>query len=148
MLPQATVQILGAIDNKISLPLPLFTGIRAGFPSPANDYMESVIDLTEVMVNHPSSTFFARAVGNSMQDAGICDGDILVVDKSITPSPGHIAICFIDGEFTVKRIAKDPQDDKALLLVPENENFSTIKVTEDNDFLVWGVVTWSVKKMH
>ncbi|MEI8201576.1 MAG: translesion error-prone DNA polymerase V autoproteolytic subunit, partial [Bacteroidota bacterium] len=114
------------------------------FPSPAADYIDLSIDLNKELVRNPSSTFFGRVKGSSMKDAGITEGDVLVIDKSIIPFDGATAVCFIDGEFTLKRIEvrKD-----ALYLVPANESFKPIKVTAENDFVVWGVVTYVIKKM-
>lgn len=125
------------------LSLPYFDGgIAAGFPSPAQDYIDLKIDLNTELIANPSSTFYARVKGTSMQDAGISDGDILVIDKSIEPHDGATAVCFIDGEFTLKyiKIEKD-----AIYLVPANPKFQPIKVTEENDFCIWGIVTFSIK---
>ena len=124
--------------------LPYFDGgIAAGFPSPAQDFEDLKIDLNTELISNPSSTFYARVKGTSMQDAGISDGDILVIDKSITPHNGATAVCFIDGEFTLKyiKIEKD-----AVYLVPANPKFQPIKVTEENDFCIWGIVTFSIKR--
>lgn len=117
-------------------------GIAAGFPSPAQDYIDLKIDLNTELISNPSSTFYARVKGTSMQDAGIMDGDILVIDRSLEPHDGATAVCFIDGEFTLKfiKIEKD-----AIYLVPANPKFQPIKVTEDNDFCIWGIVTYSIK---
>lgn len=125
------------------LPLPIVEGgIAAGFPSPAQDYIDLKIDLNKELIANPSSTFYGRVKGTSMKDAGIEDGDILVIDKSIEPQDGDTAVCFIDGEFTIKYI-KIEQD--AVYLVPANSKFQTLKVTEDNNFCIWGVVTYSIK---
>ena len=130
----------------ISVELP---EIKAGFPSPAQDYVENGIDLNRELVKNPSSTFFGRARGNSMEGAGIFDGDLLIIDKSLEPREGAIAVCFIDGEFTLKRIHFEKHDGlvTAIWLQPENEQFSPIKVTQDNQFIIWGVVTYTIKKM-
>jgi DNA polymerase V len=125
--------------------LPLYSGIAAGFPSPANDYLESTIDLNKELIRNPSSTFFGRVSGLSMKDAGIDDSDILIVDKSIAPRDNLIAVCFIDGEFTLKKIKLGR---KAITLLPANENYSPIVVTEENDFLIWGIVTYVIKNMQ
>ena len=131
-------------DISSSLPLPYAEdGIRAGFPSPAQDYMELSIDLNKELIKNPSSTFYGRVVGNSMQDENIVEGDILVIDKSLELVDGDIAVCFVDGEFTVKRVKLEKD---AAYLVPSNPDYPTIKVTEDNEFLVWGVVTYTIKK--
>jgi len=125
------------------LPLPLVDGgIAAGFPSPAQDYIDLKIDLNKELISNPSSTFYGRVKGSSMKVAGIVDGDILVIDKSIEPQDGDTAVCFIDGEFTLKYIKIQPD---AVYLIPANPSFKPIKVTEENNFCIWGVVTYSIK---
>lgn len=130
-------------DTETSLSLPLVEGgIVAGFPSPAQDYIDLKIDLNKELINNPSSTFYGRVKGSSMQDAGIMDGDILVIDKSLQPQDGDTAVCFVDGEFTIKYIKIEAD---AVYLVPANSKFQPIKVTEENNFCIWGVVTYSIK---
>ena len=128
----------------ISVELP---EIKAGFPSPAQDYVENGIDLNRELVKNPSSTFFGRARGTSMEGAGIFDGDLLIIDKSLEPREGAIAVCFIDGEFTLKRIHFERHEGQvtAIWLQPENEQFTPIKVTQDNQFIIWGIVVHSVR---
>lgn len=118
-------------------------GIRAGFPSPAQDYIEQAIDLNKELIKHPASTFFGKVVGDSMNDEGIEEGDILVIDKSLELINGDLAVCFIDGDFTVKRVKLESD---AAYLIPSNPNYPTIKVTQENDFIVWGIVTYTIKK--
>lgn len=125
--------------------IPLVEGIRAGFPSPAEDFMEPTLDLNHYVIKNPASTFYARIVGDSMEGAGISDGDIVVIDKSLEPKDGNIAVCFIDGEFTLKRILLDKGH---LWLQPANPKFKPIEITEENHFLVWGVVTHVVKNFY
>lgn len=120
-------------------------GIRAGFPSPAQDCMQESIDLNKELVRHPATTFYARVVGDSMTDAGISDGDLLVIDKGLSPQNNDIVVAFIDGEFTLKRIQLD-KTNQCLWLMPANDKYKPIKVTEDNDFIIWGVVTYSIRK--
>lgn len=133
-------------DTDTQLVLPIADGgIKAGFPSPAQDFMDLSIDLNKELVKHPSSTFYGRVSGDSMIDAGIYDGDILIIDKSLEPKDGDMAVCFIDGEFTIKYIKIE---EKVIWLVPANANYKPIKVTEDNDFLIWGIVTYSIKKQR
>lgn len=123
--------------------LPYFDGgVKAGFPSPAQDYIDLKIDLNTELISNPSTTFYARVKGTSMQDAGISDGDILIIDKSLQPKDGDTAVCFIDGEFTLKYIRIEPE---AIFLVPANPEFKPIKVTEENNFCIWGIVTYSIK---
>ncbi|WP_294590178.1 translesion error-prone DNA polymerase V autoproteolytic subunit [uncultured Bacteroides sp.] len=133
-----------SIDISTSLPLQYADeGIRAGFPSPAQDYMEQAIDLNKEIVKHPASTFYGRVVGDSMRDEGIEEGDILVIDKSLELMDDDLAVCFIDGEFTVKRVRLETD---AAWLIPANPDYPKIKVTADNDFIVWGIVTYTIKK--
>ena len=121
--------------------------IKAGFPSPAQDYVENGIDLNRELVRNPSSTCFGRARGSSMEGAGIYDGDLLVIDKSLEPYEGAVAVCFIDGEFTLKRIHFEREAGQmvAVWLMPENESFHPIKVTQENQFVIWGIVTHSIR---
>ncbi|WP_136667679.1 LexA family transcriptional regulator [Flavobacterium sp. H122] len=119
-------------------------GVSAGFPSPAADFTENTIDLNKELCENPLATFYIRVKGNSMIDAGINNGDILIVDRSIEARDNKIAVCLIDGEFTVKRIKLD---DNCLYLLPENSNYQPIKVTEDNQFMVWGIVTYIIKSV-
>ena len=131
-------------DQSLELSLPYADGgIKAGFPSPAQDYIESAIDLNKEIVKHPASTFYGRVVGDSMRDEGIEEGDILVIDKSLELMDDDLAVCFIDGEFTVKRVRLETD---AAWLVPSNPDYPLIKVTADNDFIVWGIVTYTIKK--
>ena len=107
--------------------------------------MEPTLDLNSYVIKNPASTFYARIVGDSMEGAGISDGDIVVIDKSLEPKDGNIAVCFIDGEFTLKRILLDKGH---LWLQPANPKFKPIEITEENHFLVWGVVTHVVKNFY
>lgn len=120
------------------------SGIKAGFPSPAADFEENKISLDAILVKNKEATFYAKATGNSMTGAGIDDGDILVIDRSIEPINDKIAVCLIDGEFTVKRIQRE---ENALFLMPENSLYKPIKIEEYNDFIIWGIVTYVIKKM-
>ena len=120
-------------------------GICAGFPSPAQDYIEGGIDLNRELVKNPEATFFGRVSGDSMTGAGIDDGDLIVIDKSLQASEGDIAVCFLDGEFTLKRIHIEKD---VMWLVPENPKYKKIKVTPDQNFMVWGVVTYSIKDVR
>lgn len=124
--------------------IPVIGNLTCGFPSPADDHLEDHIDLNKEFIKNRNSTFFGRVSGDSMKEAGIDDGDLLIIDKSLQPRDGKIAVCFIDGEFTVKRlrVSKD-----SVLLVPENKKYKTIEVTKDNDFLIWGIVTSVIKNI-
>ena len=130
-------------ETKLSRPF-IDQGISAGFPSPAQDFIDLSIDLNKELIKHPSSTFFGRVRGTSMKDAGIDNGDLLIVDKSINPTDGKIAVCFIDGEFTVKRLKVEKD---CCWLVPENESYEPIRVTAENDFIVWGIVIYVIKAL-
>lgn len=120
-------------------------GIRAGFPSPAQDYMSDSIDLNQELIRHPATTFYARAVGDSMKVCGIDDGDLLVIDKAIDPQEGDIVVAYIDGEFTLKKVKLEP-DGSCLWLIPANDEYPPIKVTDENDFIIWGVLTYNIKR--
>lgn len=126
------------------LNLPLFEGVRAGFPSPAADFIDVSIDLNKHLIKHPSATFYARAKGDSMKDAGIFDGDLLIVDKSIDPADGKIAICYLNGEFTVKRIKKEKDE---VWLIPANTAYQPIKMEEGSSLTIWGIVTHVIKSL-
>ena len=119
--------------------------IKAGFPSPAGDIRER-LDLTRLLVRHSASTFFFRIDGVSMVDADMDEGDIIIVDRAVDPYNGCKAVCFIDGEYTVKRVQMNAN---GAVLLPCNQNntqFKPIPVGPENNFLIWGVVTWIVKK--
>ncbi len=132
-------------ETSTELDLPFVeSGISAGFPSPADDFLDVSIDLNKALIQNPSATFYGRVKGDSMIDAGMNDGDLLIIDKSLEPMDGKIAVCFIDGEFTVKRI-KIEKD--VIWLMAENKKYSPIKVTSDNDFIIWGIVTTVIKKV-
>ncbi|WP_293873697.1 translesion error-prone DNA polymerase V autoproteolytic subunit [Flavobacterium sp.] len=122
----------------------IFGGIKAGFPSPAADFDEAKISLDHVLVKNHEATFYAKASGTSMIGAGIDDGDIMVIDRGLEPTNNKIAVCYIDGEFTVKRIKIEQN---AVYLVPENEAFLPIKVTEENNLIIWGIVTYVIKSV-
>lgn len=135
-LPPAVIQ---PATDPAKLLLPLFTGkVAAGFPSPADDYVEKNLDLNELLVQKPAATFFVRAQGESMLGAGIHPNDILVVDRSIEPVAGKIVICALNGELTVKRLQREQQQWK---LQAENPDYADIAIHEDLDMVIWGVVT-------
>lgn len=123
--------------------LPLAERISAGFPSPAEEYLELAIDLNLELVKNPSSTFYGRVRGQSMRDAGIYEGDILVIDRSLTPVDGSKAVCYIDSEFTLKTLRVNA---KGVWLMPANTDYEPIIITEENDFSVWGIVTYIIHK--
>lgn len=120
------------------------SGISAGFPSPADDFKEERLSLDDELIKNKEATFFARVSGQSMINAGLNDNDLLVIDRSLEPEHNKIAVCFIDGDFTVKRLRVE---DDGIWLQPENPDYKAIKVTEDNEFVIWGIVTNVIKKV-
>jgi len=119
-------------------------GISAGFPSPAEDFRATRISLDDELIKNKEATFFAKVSGQSMIGAGLNDNDLLVIDRSIEPTNNKIAVCFLDGEFTVKRLRVEGNE---VWLQPENPNYPIIKITEENDFVIWGIVTNVIKKV-
>lgn len=145
------LEILGPIetDERQPLRLPLFlAGVQAGFPSPADDFIDKRLDLNEHLIQHPAATFFVRAVGESMLGAGIHDGDLLIVDRAVEAQSGKIVIASVNGELTVKRLERKGQ---RLLLVPANPDYPPLDVSDSLDsgegFEVWGVVTCVIHKL-
>ena len=118
--------------------------ISAGFPSPADDFKETRISLDRELVKNKEATFYARVSGDSMVGAGLDDGDLLVVDRSLNAENGKIAVCLVDGEFTVKRIKKEKSK---LYLMPENKKYEPIELKEENELIIWGVVQYVIKKV-
>lgn len=131
-------------DIRTKLPLQFADGgIRAGFPSPAQDYITESVDLNRMLVRHPASTFYAKVVGDSMAEEGITEGDILIIDRSIEPEHGDLAVCCLEGEFTLKRLCY--RGGERLYLMPSNHRYKPIEVTEESDFSVWGIVVYTIK---
>lgn len=147
MMKDIKLQIYSA-DLSTVLELPFADGgIKAGFPSPAQDYLTDSIDLNRDIIKNKESTFYARVSGDSMKDAGISDGDIVVVDKALEAKDGDFVVAFIDGDFTIKQFKIDKSGEYGWL-IPYNSDYYPIKVTTDNNFLIWGVITFTIKKMH
>ena len=119
-------------------------GVSAGFPSPADDFKELRISIDQEVVRNEEATFYARVTGVSMQGAGLDDGDLLVIDRSLEPQNDKIAVCFIDGSFTVKRLKVDVD---CVYIMSEKKNYKPIKVSEGDELLIWGIVTYVVKKV-
>ena len=135
-----------SIEAENSFETELMGEVKAGFPSPAEDIREK-LDLIQLLVRHKASTFFFRVSGVSMVDAAMDEGDIIIVDRAIDPYNNCMAVCYIDGEYTVKRVEIS---DKGVRLMPANENnakYQPIEVTPENNFIIWGVVTYTIKKM-
>ena len=136
-----------SIDTISELELPLMQfPVEAGFPSPAEDYIDLSIDLNKELIRNPSATFLVRVKGLSMVDAAISPEDILIVDRSLEPQNGKIAVCYLNSEFTLKRIFI--ANDTSVWLMPENKNFKPIKIEEYDDFTVWGMVSYIIKKAY
>ena len=119
-------------------------GISAGFPSPADDFKEIRISLDKELVKNKDATFYAKVDGDSMIGAGLEDGDLLVIDRSLNPENGKIAVCLVDGDFTVKRIKKEKEK---LYLIPENKKYKPIELKEENELIIWGIVSFVIKKV-
>jgi len=135
----------GGEEQKKDVGLAFFESrIQAGFPSPAQNEFPESIDLNHELITNVAATFCARVIGDSMVEAGINDGDLLIIDRSVTATDGCIAVCFIDGDFTVKRV--QVRDD-GVYLVPANKAFPEVRVNKERNFSIWGVVTYVIKKM-
>ena len=131
--------------DESALALEFAESIHAGFPSPAADHTGERIDLAREMTPNPDTTFYAHVEGDSMRDAGILDGDVVVVDRSLEPKNGDFIIAYIDGEYTLKEFKMDPSGACAWL-IPHNPDFQPIRVDKDSNFSVWGVVTYAIHK--
>lgn len=127
------------------LDLFLAPGIKAGFPSPAEDYKRQSLDFNRDMIRHPESTFYGRVDGDSMIEAGISHGDIAVIDRSLIPSDGDVVVAFVNNEFTIKFLDLTHKSEGYIELRPANSNFAPIRITQLDNFQVWGVVTWTIK---
>ena len=135
-------------EFKEKLDLLLAPQIKAGFPSPAEDYMRESLDFNRDLIKHPEATFYGRVDGDSMMDAGISDGDIAVIDRALEPSDGDIVVAYINNEFTIKYLELKHKKDGYIELRPANKNYKPIRIDEYDDFEVWGVVVWIIKKCH
>ena len=126
--------------NKLNIPL-FMSRVQAGFPSPADDYIEQGLDLNDFLIKRPTATFFMKVAGDSMKDAGINNDDILIVDRSLTAIHNCIVVAVVNSEYTVKRLQKIK--DK-IYLMPENKKYPVIEIKEGMDFEIWGVVTYVI----
>jgi DNA polymerase V len=118
--------------------------VSAGYPSPADDYLDGSLDLNQHLIKHPTATFFVRVAGESMREAGIHSGDVLIVDRALAPGDGSVIIAIVNGELTVKRLAKCHGK---LLLMPENHQYPPLAITETTAFEVWGVLTYAIHRV-
>lgn len=142
---QEEIKILQVKPDEQTAELQIFESrVQAGFPSPAQGEYADSIDLNRALVTTPSATFCARVIGNSMVDAGINEGDLLIIDRSLTPHDGSVVVCFIDGDFTVKRLSMRVD---GVYLTPANADFPELKVPEESNFQIWGVVSHIVKRL-
>jgi DNA polymerase V len=136
---KSKVEVFLTKENPTELSIPIFTSrVQAGFPSPADDHLEDALDLNTHLIHHKEATFFVKAQGDSMLGAGIQQGDILIVDKSLSAKSGKIVIAVVDGEFTVKRLHKYKGN---ITLKAENPDFEDIKIGGTDELIIWGVVT-------
>jgi len=145
-IPQSRVEeVKSFLDEELNYRLPLYASkVRAGFPSPADDYIESYLDLNTHYIHHPSATFFVIAAGDSMKEAGIQSGDMLIVDRHVEAVHGNIVIAALNGELTVKRLSKLGS---RVQLMPENQAYSAIDITDEHDLVIWGVVKHCIKDL-
>ncbi|MFA6915426.1 MAG: translesion error-prone DNA polymerase V autoproteolytic subunit [Parachlamydiales bacterium] len=141
--PLRPVEIAQAVQKRNSSHPFATSSVQAGFPSPADDHIERQLDLNELLIQHPAATFYVRVEGDSMLNASINSGDILIVDRALTPIPGKIIIAILNGEFTVKRFTKK---NTKIVLVAENPAYPDIQIQEGSDFQIWGVVTYVIHK--
>ncbi len=144
--PDTTIALLRLVGPETAVTFPFYASrVPAGFPSPADDYIDRALDLNELLIRHPSATFFVRVSGDSMTGAGIASGDILVVDRAERASEGSIIIAALDGELTVKRLR---YRDDGVYLVAENDNYPPTKVAPERQFDVWGVVVHVIRSLR
>ena len=138
---------IALIDSEFSkgLKLQIAPELRAGFPSPAEEYLHDSLDFNRDLIKHPESTFYGRVIGDSMIDAGINDGDIAVIDKSREPHNGSIVVAYINNEFTIKYLDTTHKEEGYIELRPANAKYKPIRIDEGDDFEVWGVVVYTIK---
>ncbi|MCR4604002.1 MAG: translesion error-prone DNA polymerase V autoproteolytic subunit [Prevotella sp.] len=136
--------IKGKFDEELRLQLA--PAIKAGFPSPAEDYATESLDFNRDLIRHPEATFYAMVDGDSMESIGICNGDIAVIDKSLEPQHGDVVVAFIDNEFNIKRLDMTHKKDGYIELKSTTPGYPSFRIDENNHFEVWGVVVYSIKK--
>ncbi len=132
-------------DFAKKLDLLIAPGIKAGFPSPAEDYLHESLDFNRDLIRHPEATFYGKVEGDSMEDVGICDGDIAVIDRSVEPQHGDVVVGYVNGDFTIKFLDLSHKDEGYIELRPANKSFEPIRINAEDNFEVWGVVVWTIK---
>jgi DNA polymerase V len=132
-------------NNNSELPTLLTNLVQAGFPSPGEELDTSPLDTNQLLVRNPAATFFMRVTGNSMQDTGIYDGDIVVIDKSLHPQEGDIVVAVLNGAYTLKRLRKKGG---VVRLQAENKQFADILINEGDELTIWGVVTFTLRALR
>ncbi|MCR5433602.1 MAG: translesion error-prone DNA polymerase V autoproteolytic subunit [Bacteroidaceae bacterium] len=140
----SNIKIIQGDFNK-ELKLPIAEGLKAGFPSPAEDYSHETLDFNRDLIHNPESTFYGKVEGDSMIEAGICNNDIAVIDRSIEPRDGDVVVGYVNGEFTIKYLDLRHKKDGYIELRPANKDFKPIRITEEDNFEIWGVVIWTIK---
>jgi DNA polymerase V len=136
----------GEFDKKLELQVA--PSIKAGFPSPADDYLHDSLDFNRDLIRHPEATFYGRVDGDSMIEVGISNGDIAVIDRSVEPHDGDIVVAFVNEEFTIKFLDLSHKKDGYIELRPANKDFKPIRIDADDNFEVWGVVVWTIKNWY
>lgn len=137
----------GNFDTMMELPY-ADDGVRAGFPSPAQDYMDRTLDFNKELIRHPAATFYAKVVGQSMIDAGIDEGDIVVIDRALDPRQGDVVVAYINGEFTMKYLDMTEQERSVIWLRAGNPDYPDFRLTPDDDLRIWGVVAKAIKNFR
>lgn len=135
--------IKGEFEEKLDLLIA--PEIRAGFPSPSDDYLHESLDFNRDLIRHPEATFYGRVEGDSMEEAGICEGDIAVIDRSVEPQHGDVVVGYVNREFTIKFLDLTHKNEGYIELRPANKKYHPIRIDTDDDFEVWGVVVWTIK---
>ncbi|MGY0399550.1 MAG: LexA family protein [Ostreibacterium sp.] len=145
-IPVGKIRDVMEVIEGASYDIPMFSSkVQAGVPEVSDDYIEGMVNLNTLLIPNPGNTFFVRATGDSMIDVGIHSNDTMIVDRSLQPRNGNIVIAALNGELTVKRLSI--VENGSLFLLPENSQFLPIKITEENDFHIWGVVTNSIRRL-
>lgn len=137
----------GSFETVLNLPY-ADEGIRAGFPSPAQDYMDKTLDFNRELIAHPSATFYAKVMGLSMIKAGISEGDTIVIDRALEPRQNDIVVAFVNGEFTMKYLDLTEKDQGVIWLRPGNDDYPAFRITADDELAIWGVVSSVIKKLR